>query len=110
MGIGTHHSEMETREVSGNDFTDYIAVSLWGSEIILRGFLQRQKWFCSIDFIKVPTFVFSLWIWAREPAATKGSVHPIPFLFTFVSIIFLLQLARQHRDHCSCYKSKLLFV
>lgn len=28
MGIGTHDSEMETREVSGNDFTDYIAVSL----------------------------------------------------------------------------------
>ena len=79
----------------------FVAMSLWDSEIILKDDVQRQKYFCSTDIIKVPTFVLSLWIWIWELAA--ADVHPISFLFTFVSIIFLLQLARQHRGHYSCY-------
>lgn len=44
-GSRTHHSKMETREVSGNDFTDYIAVSLRGSEIILKGICKGRNYF-----------------------------------------------------------------
>lgn len=57
----------------------FVAVSLSDLEVILKGDVQRQKWFCSPDVIKVPTFVWSLWIRIWEFAATKGSLQSIPF-------------------------------
>lgn len=47
--------------------------------MILKGDVQRQKWFCSTDVIEVPTFLLSLWIRVWESAATEGSLQPIPF-------------------------------
>lgn len=57
----------------------FVAVSFWGLEVILKGNVQRQKWFCSTDVIKVPTFVLSLWIRVWEFAATEGFLQAIPF-------------------------------
>lgn len=77
-------------------------------ETILKRDVPRQKRFWSTDIIKVPAFVLRLWLRVQQRAATEGFAYPIPFLFTFVSIIFLLQLARQHRGHCNCCSSKKL--
>lgn len=94
-GFFTHHNEIETCEVSGNDFTDYVAVSLWDLEIILKGGVPMQKrlfhWRYQGTYLCVEPVDLGL-----QSAATEGPVHPILFLFTFVSIISLLQLARQH--------------
>lgn len=57
----------------------FVAVSFWDLEVILKGDVQRQKWFCSTDVIEVPTFLLSLWIRVWESAATEGSLQPIPF-------------------------------